>query len=121
MTLPTGRKEIDMAKHTQGPWQSNSSVIFGKNDVPVAIVADPNGNANGERIDWPWLYDEDPPPSYVVAESNADLIAAAPDLLEACQAVLAGGVDNGLFEGESQDPEWYIDQLKTAIAKAERS
>ena len=77
-----------MTEHTPGPWSTTGSMIqseyktFG--GVFVAQVVD---HASGEHI------------------ANARLIAAAPELLEALQSVLAG-----------DDDHWQV--AEAAVAKA---
>jgi hypothetical protein len=64
-------------------WRLDHSTVLDNDGNPVAIIADPAGDGNGERIEWPWVYDEALPESHVQAEANAVLIAAAPDMLAA--------------------------------------
>ena len=93
-----------MAKHTEGPWTSHeledgrfSVVHWG----PLAYVgADEPG----------------------VAEANATLMAAAPDLLDACYAALnleaaarIGSMDGAL---KGLDVQYHFDQIRAAIANA---
>jgi hypothetical protein len=66
--------------------------------------------------------------SYYIAreerEANANLIAAAPDLLEACKAV-ADGIERSLRLADDKNPICLatlaarVEVLQTAIAKAE--
>ena len=89
-------------KHTPGPWRVDDGRILGNepsvenDDVLICDVA-----SNNEA-----LTDFD--------EANARLIAAAPDLLLACQAALALLEDNGQQGG----PKWTKDTLRKAISKA---
>ena len=57
-------------KHTPGPWKLDSSNIVAENGKTVI-----------DRGSLLWNYGE--------GQSNAQLIAAAPELLEACQAAVA--------------------------------
>lgn len=83
-----------MAKHTPGPWtHSEDGVIVDAAGKQLASVF-PRDRA-----------------------ANARLIAAAPDLLEACRAALYGVVDRGGPDGLSQTE--VVDYLTAAIAKAE--
>ena len=95
------------------PWRLDHSTVLDSDGNPVAIIADPAGDANGERIEWPWVYDEALPESHVQAEANAVLIAAAPDLLAALQDVMAveGGEPN-------RPPPWMTEELLTPWLKA---
>jgi hypothetical protein len=70
------------------PWRLDHSTVLDSDGNPVAIIADPAGDANGERIEWPWVYDEALPESHVQAEANAALIIAAPDMLAALSVAL---------------------------------
>jgi hypothetical protein len=118
-----------MSKHTQGPWKVKfQDTIWGrapnwehthshwvikgpdKKHSPVALIRDA-GYGMG--------------PSMAVRKANATLIAAAPDLLAALEAViedLEGGIAQADEEGASQD--WLedannrLDAAKAAIAKA---
>ena len=97
------------------PWRLDHSTVLDGDGNPVAIIADPAGDGNGERIDWPWVYDEALPESHVQAEANAALIAAAPDLLAALQDLMAvEGGEPGVAEELSA--AWL--QALNAIAKA---
>lgn len=82
-------------KHTPGPW-----VIDGFRDEHDLMTADRRmiAKINGLR------------PAMLEDEDNARLIAAAPELLEALEAVLkaVGPYDSGL----------PVEQIKAAIAKA---
>ena len=52
-------------------------------------------------------------------EANARLVAAAPELLEACKALLASAVE-GECSYDSQGDEWpEIQQARAVIAKAQ--
>jgi hypothetical protein len=117
-----------MSEHTQGPWtvklkprkwnptmccpEKEMWVIKGPDikHSPVAVV----------RVEGLGLG-----PSKAVRKANARLIAAAPDLLEALEAViddLEGGIAQADDEGASQD--WLedannrLDAAKAAITKA---
>jgi hypothetical protein len=97
------------AKHTPGPWLFEPHNGYG--------AKDPDGEP------WPFGYISTAHPSPIFELStplvfpheelvaNARLIAAAPDLLAACQAVLGEWRD-----GYGLD---CIEQLRAAIAKAE--
>lgn len=102
-----------MAKHTPGPWRvaktgTPSKRIFAGDELIATIRHFFRGaDAIG------------PLPSQATA--NARLIAAAPDLLEACKQTLA---EMRAYVGESEfdksDPSQFVfDLLKSAIAKAE--
>lgn len=76
--------------HPKGPWKVEDDILF---DCRVVGPKD----IGGAR---PIMYQGD--------QANAHLIAAAPDLLEACKAVLGKCNDSAL-----------ITMLEAAIAKAE--
>lgn len=87
-------------EHTQGPWYYNKhmkgyaihNVHFGTYNVAIAV------DRGGET------------------ESNARLIAAAPELLEAVTAMMH---DIEIFYAKYRDPNSeYLKNLKAAIAKA---
>jgi len=92
-------------KHTPAPWIADNGDselwgIFQKQDCNgIAYLCEPNGELLRENE----------------AEANAHLIAAAPELLEACKQALrtleARGVD--IYS----DPRYLL--VKQAIAKAE--
>ncbi len=63
-----------MSKHTPGPWLAQGRYIGVKGHMSyIGECGDQNGNWTNEPM----------------AVANARLIAAAPDLLEACKALLA--------------------------------
>ena len=87
-----------MSKHTPGPWSLRGRTIRGPHPK------DPKGRT---RIVAAAIWDRG---TYVdEAEANADLIAAAPELLEALERVKATGVFLGAIPQEMVD---------AAIAKA---
>ncbi len=96
-----------MSKHTKGPWTCHSGSVYvdgpdvypkGDNDgIPIAHMDREPGNGTEP----------------VERDANAALIAAAPDLLEACKGArqaLSGRIDAG-------DPLSLM--INAAIAKAE--
>lgn len=96
-----------MSKHTEGPWELN----VGKQRITVCgKLAEEN---NGIRLKYPRhrligeLFGSDEE-----GLANARLIAAAPELLEACKR----GLDWMRNEGVGLDDQIFI---KQAIAKAE--
>lgn len=102
-------QETHMSKHTPGPWWHDDDG-FVRADVGTsgdfvysAPVADPHATK-----------DIDPDER----EANAHLIAAAPDLLAACEAVLPiiESLDSAKEEGDDDEP--LAAQLRAAIAKA---
>jgi hypothetical protein len=93
------------AKHTPGPWnvtEVDSRVIITDN------WAKPFGGTIAE-LPHPDTH------SYVM--ENARLIAAAPELLEACKTALASMQRYGIEQGSREEKEVFI--IEQAIAKAE--
>lgn len=89
-----------MSKHTPGPWKKciAGGVTEVRCDAPVPVVS--------------WAGFDDANRSLDEHRANARLIAAAPDLLEACKACLDMFADGG-------DPRKVIKALDAAIALAE--
>jgi len=91
--------------HTKGPWKvyftKDGGKIIGIGDAEGAGVTDPHFGL--------WSSGEE-------QEANARLIAAAPDLLEACKAALS--VIKANFPTE-QSEFMALEKLDAAIAKAE--
>jgi hypothetical protein len=97
-----------MGTYTPGPWRGGW-VVHGQ--TPII-----GSRKNGEQIPGTArvvchipesLRDEE-------GEANVRLIAAAPDLLEACKAVQMYGM-----KGKMPDDRWAFDLLAAAITKAE--
>ena len=109
--------------NTPRPWRLDHSTVLDNDGNPVAIIADPAGDGGGERIEWPWVYDEAPPASYAQAEDNARLIASAPELLAIVQHLAdaqrdgAQAVYFGALFGDD-DVTTLGDAVTAAIAKA---
>lgn len=83
--------------HTPGPWEVRDNEIWhwhnNERHIRLAIV-----------VAWP-----------LVTEANARLIAAAPELLEACEEAISyfAGIQD-----QSSEESAIIDELANAIAKA---
>jgi len=109
------------AKHTPGPWMHNATK--GRNDA-VAIWAADDSIAVC-TTDFPKHFAESVPPPDI-CDANARLIAAAPDLLEACKghgfnlfALLNRLVNDGRLDETERD--LVVDHIvfaRAAIAKA---
>lgn len=99
------------ANHTPGPWEY---LYAGKCNEPHTVMGPASGDGSRTSIAHSaWTRPCD--------EANMRLIAAAPDLLAACEASLAlltkygeGRFACAAFESERK----LIHQLRTAIAKA---
>lgn len=94
------------AKHTPGPWHRNIkpaskyNVVFAGRNTHVAAVKT-EGLSEAE------------------IEANMDLIAAAPELLDALQAIVAEcSPGNRPYSTDSYLPEHLLEQARVAIAKA---
>ena len=97
-------------KHTPGPWEVSEewhgdlyidSYIEGEGDTALAKIVN-----NVCKTDQ--------------AEANARLIAAAPDLLEACKEALNVLEDWDDLNQPDDGPEWlFVTAMKDAIAKAQ--
>jgi hypothetical protein len=89
------------AKHTPGPWRIG--------DAGVTVFGPPNGNPSPitiARIVHP-------------EKANTRLIAAAPELLEACKAALDGLSNMTIEQYKRGDDRQLRNSLQAAIAKAE--
>lgn len=101
-----------MSKHTPGPWTVEDPM-----DFELSIV-----EANKETYEWRFIAsiplndDDDADIPRATAEANAQLIAAAPDLLEAAQAMLEA---LGYFGAQDSPLDRVRVKMKAAIAKAE--
>jgi hypothetical protein len=91
------------AKHTPGPWlQVGAWVEVERDDIPDICTCNPR-DIGQDHLKWNWK----------TVHANARLIAAAPDLLEALNAMLT---HMGMDEDEWNKPTF--DQARAAIAKA---
>lgn len=101
------------AKHTPGPWRTEDdaqgpTMVFGaEHGKAICSLTDAHIPANG-------FIGDDEGVGRPVRTANAHLIAAAPDLLAACERIAATWAVNGvgIYGGA------IADQLLSAIAKA---
>ncbi len=99
-----------MSKHTPGPWEIRRE----KNGYIIGIWVPNSVNPNNEPGKGGTIVIDGCPCGN--SNANAALIAAAPDLLEACRAILMGlGMNGGQMA--ANDPELVA--ARAAIAKAE--
>ena len=94
------------AKHTPGPWEWDGSNSVSAGDVAIA-------NLEGDPEFWGTGYTA---PGFLQAEANGLLIAAAPDLLAACELFME--LDNHV--GADHDlKSWarLMEIIKAAIQK----
>ena len=108
--------------HTPGPWTIDHQRI-GPPGEPVALLCDVDDSMTGTVIDWPRGNDSATAMSIDDAENeaNARLIAAAPDLLEACEVANLFFEENDDFTdlGKYPIPDFILD-MRNAIKKARR-
>ena len=103
LNLKMERENME-TKHTPGPWTCHE-------------LGDEDGSWERWSIvhNGPLCYGGDACQGPAVSEANARLIAAAPELLEACEAIALDLENNGeLYETD----EARIEILRAAIAKA---
>ena len=127
-----------MSQHTKGPWRACNDgecrcLTVSAPDQPIAkVISDKWGDdypalrlvgpssleqkveAYMEQITYGEIDPEE-------AKANARLIAAAPDLLEACKAAIANSEKTLAEDGGFRQPEaqHVFDMVSAAIAKAE--
>lgn len=89
-----------MSQHTPGPWEIDQAIRHG-----FTVYSEQSGFIVG-------YMDEEGRYGAVESEANARLIAAAPDLLEALETIVATERDRHGYH-----PAW-TDQARAAIAKA---
>lgn len=108
---------MNMTRHTPGPWAINAgepTLVYrpgrseSEDEPAIAVTYDVE---SAERFEWSRDTDE--------CEANAHLIAAAPDLLDACRVALeVCRFDAG--EGrKAYDLQFVRLAIESAIAKAE--
>jgi hypothetical protein len=90
------------AQHTPGPWTLNGGQIVGPDNAPVMTV--------------PREYMRKLRPHQIV-QANIDLVASAPDLLAACEALLEWSTHVWDECHPSGDPP-SLNAARAAIAKA---
>lgn len=93
-------KSANETKHTPGPWQANKwapgySISAPDSQYTVCNLSDCNN-----------------------AEANARLIAAAPDMLEACQQIINDSDMDAIHGAGRSVTHDAIDKVRAAIAKA---
>lgn len=98
-----------MSKHTPGPWQLAYYVDSGKPNCGSVIAANPHGEGAEEVASVNWIGGG----FYSEQTANARLIAAAPELLDACRLFL-------MCDEYSPDPavSKAMAAARAAIAKA---
>ncbi len=114
---------VSSGKHTPGPWKANERKGITANlETQIGVGTDyPETLCSGSRsiatMTGSYFTRSGQPNREKHIETNranARLIAAAPDLLEACRAVIAYGT-----KGKLPDGRWPRDIAQAAIAKVE--
>lgn len=100
---------MNKTKHTPGPWTKDSALIRGTYASIIAQSTTSKAKCIIAHIDSPLGKGE--------AEANAHLIAAAPELLNACK--LAQGLLDGLAMANIYRLGTVYNDLTVIIAKAE--
>jgi len=101
----------ERAKHTPGPWQSRWQEATDDSAHPIIAIETCEGAGDVAGIHYASRDGED--------EANARLIAAAPDLLTALQAVMAAWLtEAGYGDGILEEHGPAIDAAHAAIAAA---
>ena len=108
-----------MSKHTPGPWET------GKQNGHGGISIEANINAQIATVylgiissNWKRGKETFARPENAEALANARLIAAAPELLEACEAALNYMINNARSYGGDENEFPSVIKLRDAIAKA---
>ncbi len=104
-----------MSKHTPGPWSYRK--VPRKQEWEIDTKRCPNlGHESWTGMSVVFGCDDYPKMGKIAGEANARLIAAAPDLLEALQAMLSEF--NEQMAGIVNDEFAVIAKARAAIAKA---
>ena len=103
-------------KHTKGPWIKNSHWTNECNGTRIEGLEITDTDGNIICLTWDSEFPEE------TDEANAQLIAAAPELLEACKGLMKQAVsDAEQYQQDAACSIWaYIADAADAIAKAER-
>ena len=109
-------------KHTKGPWESFICDDGGEwSGWPLCVTQANDDDKVIVRTGGQWPYKWDASTSQVEAVANARLIAAAPDLLEALQGLLADIQDYQRINNlGGENNHWQVIS-RAAIAKATQS
>lgn len=104
--------------HTPGPWAVHLFSDTGLGDPPHFAIFTDDGEGNGDHLP---CGERDDPGHLQIAEANAKLIAAAPDLLLALKAAKSW-IENDDVDrmGDAETSRWnaLLDKIEAAIAKA---
>lgn len=112
---------MDGAKHTQGEWKVIGEEYGGEESrIAIGIECEDAGDGGPEFVTVAEVIGrEDDEMSDDELQANVNLIKAAPDLLEACEHVIAECEDT-FFNVEDMSKEWLalLAELRAAVAKA---
>ena len=100
--------QTKQATHTPGPWHVAGDAVYS------GTRTEKGGWVNSEQV-FPRYVEDPASDTFQRLEANARLIAAAPELLEACEAAFMQFEHNG---DEAPEDRAILDQLQHAIAKA---
>jgi len=95
-----------MSKHTPGPWTYELN-----DDIGIWMI----GCKDDDNFASVYIIVEDDPAGVPLYEANAHLIAASPDLLDACEAVVNWWEEN---ENDGQVVPPHVQACMAAIKKA---
>jgi hypothetical protein len=107
-----------MSEHTPGPW---TLLIHVEGDPVLNVIRDGTEKYRGSITSAKWIAELDADSldgECGENEANARLIAAAPDLLAACEAVLSNLDHLSDVWGQEGVTRTVQDRLRAAIAKA---
>ena len=99
-------KEDDMKKHTVGPWIQQMMTTLEEG-------VECRQPSYREIVAGKGFYPEGFGLTGFMSKEDAQLIASAPELLEACKLALVAAIDGGSLDGQD------LIQIEKAIAKAE--
>lgn len=106
-----------MSEHTPGPWRFLTDYAYRGFQSRILVVVDGKGAAVA-RIPAEPIMEEDAARVDALRLANARLMAAAPDLLAACEAVSANPVVTGLSAHLRDRAESDLDSDPLALARA---
>lgn len=115
------------AAHTPGPWNDNGLQGELDDDRDIQIGSDHGNVAAASYCGAPYNSGKDDEARFATRDANARLIAAAPELLEACETALNAlrsmyeAIDDGADAKDLVNivGAWPLTQLRSVIAKAE--
>lgn len=97
-----------MSKHTKGPW-----VLFDDEDSHTLAIHDSEDNPNNPVVHWGG-FDDNGEQTFAEKRANAELIAAAPEMLEALELLVGPAETCGVRK-------CVTDLARKAIAKSRLS